>query len=81
MGLTYRKEQQLMRMPRIESKLSKSKDGKYLIHKTVITYIRPTAYYEAVLANNLKVTQEEIEDGEDQSLNNFLEQQGIELAE
>ena len=49
MGLTDRKEQQLKKMPMIESRLSKSKDGKYLIHRTVITHVRPLAYYKAIL--------------------------------
>ncbi len=37
--------------PIIESFISKSKDGKYLLHKTVITHIKPVAYYEAVLSS------------------------------
>lgn len=32
-------------MPIIETKLSKSKDGKYVIHKTIITDIRAAEYY------------------------------------
>ena len=60
MGLTNKKEEQLRKMPLIESKVSRSKDGKYLIHRTTITFLRPTAYYEAILANNVKVTEEDI---------------------
>lgn len=49
MGLTNKVEEQLKQMPKIESKVSKSKDGRFLIHKTTITHIKPSAYYEAVL--------------------------------
>lgn len=33
----------------IEEKISTSKDKKWLIHKTVITCIKPVAYYKEVL--------------------------------
>ncbi|MEM4259824.1 MAG: hypothetical protein QXG00_01155 [Candidatus Woesearchaeota archaeon] len=49
MGLTYRKEDQLRKMPKIETSIKKSDDGKFLIHKTIITHIRPVQYYEAIL--------------------------------
>ena len=49
MGLTSRKEEQLKKMPRIETRLSKSKDGRFLIHRTIITHVRPVAYYQAIL--------------------------------
>jgi hypothetical protein len=49
MGLTNKKEDQLRRMPIIKASILKSKDGKYLIHRTEITTIRPMAYYDAVL--------------------------------
>ena len=58
MGLTNRKEEQLRRMPIIKTRVSKSKDGKYLVHRTEIVSIRPMAYYEAVLANKESVTEE-----------------------
>jgi hypothetical protein len=38
--------------PIIETHISKSKDGKYIIHKTVITDIKPVAYYEKVFAGS-----------------------------
>ena len=38
-------------LPIIESFISKSKDGKKLIHRTVITHIKPVAYYEAIIAS------------------------------
>ena len=48
MGLTYKKEEQLRNQPIIETKISKSKDGKYLIHITITTAIKPIAYYEKI---------------------------------
>lgn len=38
-------------MPVVRSGYSKSKDGKYIIHKTVITTIRPIEYFEKVLSS------------------------------
>lgn len=35
--------------PILETHISKSKDGKYIIHKTVITDIKPVTYYQKVL--------------------------------
>lgn len=59
MGLTNKKEEQLKAMPQIESRISKSKDGKFLIHQTIITHIKPSAYYEAVL--NAEFAEEAVE--------------------
>lgn len=47
--LSEKKEQQLKEMPTINTKISKSKDGKFLIHKTEIVTIKPTAYFEAII--------------------------------
>jgi len=52
MGLTTKKEEQLKAMPQIESRISKSKDGRFVVHKTTITNIKPAAYYEAVLKDD-----------------------------
>jgi hypothetical protein len=49
MGLTTKKEEQLKKMPHIETKMMKSKDGKLLIHKTIITDIKPTEYYKVIM--------------------------------
>jgi hypothetical protein len=49
MGLTNKKEEQLKNMPLIESKITRSKDGKFMIHKTTITTIKPTEYYKVVM--------------------------------
>ncbi|NJL43901.1 MAG: hypothetical protein HC945_01070 [Nitrosarchaeum sp.] len=61
MVLTEKKEAQLSKMPLIEANISKSKDGKYLIHKTVITTIRPMAYYKAIAENVQTVEEEDVE--------------------
>ena len=50
MGLTNKKEEQLRQMPIIRSSLFKSKDGRFMVHKTTITTIKPTKYYEAVMS-------------------------------
>ena len=39
-------------MPIIESAVYRSKDGKWIIHKTTITDIRAAKYYEKVLAGD-----------------------------
>jgi len=62
MGLTNKKEEQLRKMPLIESRVMKSKDGKYIVHKTTITTIRPVAYFEKVLENEGIVEDSEITD-------------------
>jgi len=35
--------------PQLESTVTLSKNGRYLIHRTIITHIKPSAYYEAIL--------------------------------
>lgn len=37
--------------PIVETQVSKSKDGKYVIHKTIITDIKPVKYWEKVMEN------------------------------
>jgi hypothetical protein len=49
MSFTEKQTESLKKMPFIESHVAKSKDGKYLVHKTTITHIKPIQYYEAVL--------------------------------
>lgn len=44
-----KKEEPKKFLPIIESSVFKSKDGKYIIHKTIITDIKPIKYYEVVL--------------------------------
>jgi len=64
MGLSSKKEEQLRKMPLIQSRIKASKNGKYIISQTVITSIKPIEYYNAVLANTVKVTEEPLEDDE-----------------
>lgn len=59
MGLTNKKEEQLKKMPLIQNVIRKSKDGRYLIHKIVITTIRPMAYYKAIMDNSVVVEEED----------------------
>ncbi len=47
--LTENKIKQLTKMPIIETKIVKSKDGKYVIHKTEIVDIKPVEYWDKVL--------------------------------
>ncbi len=46
------KIQQLNKQPIIETSTSVSKDGKWLIQKTIITDLKPVSYFEKVLENN-----------------------------
>lgn len=43
------KIEQLNKMPIIESTVSKSEDGKWIIQRTVITSIKPVTYYQKML--------------------------------
>jgi len=45
------KVKQLTKQPIIESAVSKSEDGKWIIHKTVITDIKPISYFDKVMGN------------------------------
>lgn len=40
------------RAPILETQVSKSKDGRWLIHKTIITDIKPVRYFEKVLGSD-----------------------------
>ena len=48
--LSEKKLEQLSKQPIIETIVKRSEDGKWIIHKTVITDIKPLSYYEKVLA-------------------------------
>ena len=61
MGLTNKKEEQLKKMPLVESRFSKSKDGRYVVHKTIITTIRPVSYFEKVIESEGTVESSEVE--------------------
>ncbi len=47
--LSQTKIEQLNKQPVLETSVSKSEDGKWLIHKTIITDIKPVSYFEKVL--------------------------------
>ena len=74
MGLSNKKEAQLRRMPIIQSRIKASRNGRYIIQQTVITNIKPVEYYQAVLANTVKVTDDPLEEDE------FMIEDGAELA-
>jgi Tol biopolymer transport system component len=42
-------KESLEKMPEIETKYFKSKDGKYIVHKTIITTIKPTNYLKTIV--------------------------------
>jgi hypothetical protein len=47
--LSEKKLEQLAKQPIIETKIRKSKDGKFVIHETRIVDIKPILYYEKVM--------------------------------
>ena len=74
MGLSNKKEEQLRKMPLLQSRIKASKNGRYIIQQTVITSIKPIEYYNAILANTVKVTDEDIEEDE------LMIEEGAEIA-
>lgn len=42
----------LKRMPIIETKVRKSKDGNFIVNKTTITSIKPIEYFMSILEND-----------------------------
>ena len=51
MELTSKKLEQLNKMPIIETVITKSEDGQWVIHKTIITDIRAASYYEKIVGD------------------------------
>lgn len=47
--LRDKKLEQLQKAPIIETKMTLSGDGKWFVHKTIITDIKPVAYVEKVM--------------------------------
>ena len=43
--------EQKQNQPIVETQITKSKDGKYVLHITKIVDIKPTGYYQKVLEN------------------------------
>jgi len=64
MGLSNKKEDQLRKMPIIQSRMKSSRNGKYIIQQTVITNVKPIEYYQAILANSVKASEEPLEEDE-----------------
>lgn len=49
--LSDAKIKQLSKQPIIENTITKSENGKWIIHRTTITDIKPVSYFEKVLGN------------------------------
>jgi hypothetical protein len=49
MELDSKKLEQLKKMPIIETVITKSGDEQWVMHKTIITDIKPRSYYEKVV--------------------------------
>jgi hypothetical protein len=64
----------VQRMPYIETKYEKSKDGHYLVHRTIITTVRPLEYFEKVISGDAKAEDLSEVDG-----SKTLEEQEVEL--
>ena len=58
MVLTEKQEKTLKKMPIVESRLRKSQDGKFLVHQTIITDLKPVGYYETVIERESEVEAE-----------------------
>ncbi len=50
-NLGAKKIEQLKNMPLIESKVFKTPDERYIVHRTIISQVKPVEYYRAVLEN------------------------------
>jgi len=61
MSLMARKIDDLRKMPAIETKVRVSKDGKWLIHKTIFTDIRAVDRYEDLLGSKPLLEEDFIE--------------------
>jgi hypothetical protein len=49
--LGEKKLEQLRRMPLIESKVFKTPDDRWIVHRTIISQVKPVEYYKAILEN------------------------------
>lgn len=45
--------------PSVQTQVEKSKDGKYILHKTVITDIKPITYFHKVIMSNTEKTEKD----------------------
>lgn len=50
-NLGQRKMEQLKKMPLIESKVFKTPDDRFIVHRTIISQVKPVEYYRAILEN------------------------------
>jgi hypothetical protein len=50
MEISEKKIEQLNKQPIVESSISRSEDGKWVVHKTTITDIKPVIYWKKILA-------------------------------
>ena len=50
-NLGEKKLEQLKRMPLIESKVFKTPDERWIVHRTIISQVKPVEYYRAILEN------------------------------
>ena len=48
-GVSGSPDREFENKPIVETQLSKSKDGKYILHRTIITDIKPVKYIQKVL--------------------------------
>ncbi|MFH1408637.1 MAG: hypothetical protein ABIH34_01910 [Nanoarchaeota archaeon] len=46
-----KKLEQLKKMPLIESKVFKTPDNKYIVHRTIISQVKPVEYFQAIIDN------------------------------
>ena len=49
MGLTERREEIVKAMPTVETRIEKLPGKNLIAHKTIITDVKPIAYYNAVI--------------------------------
>ena len=54
MELSETKIEQLNKQPVVETQIAKSADGKWIVHKTTITDLKPVSYMEKVMNGNAK---------------------------
>ncbi|MCD6589678.1 hypothetical protein J7K74_00630 [Candidatus Woesearchaeota archaeon] len=47
--MAKQKTEKELKQPIVETRIKKSKDGKWIVFKTIITDIKPISYYEKVL--------------------------------
>jgi len=50
--LGEKKIEQLKNMPLIESKVFKTPDNRYMVHRTILSQVKPVEYYKAILENS-----------------------------